>query len=66
MQAGLPANTPQPAAQSPTATTHFGSGVARQVRSSASRMLRVTGPVTISTSAWRGEATKRRPKRSRS
>ena len=33
MQAGLPANTPQPAAQSPTATTHFGSGVARQVRS---------------------------------
>src|SRR6478735_2626748 len=46
MQAGLSANTPQPAAQSPIATTHFGSGVARQVRSSPSRMLRVTGPVT--------------------
>ena len=29
-------------------------------------LLLVTGPVTISTSAWRGEATKRRPKRSQS
>ena len=29
-------------------------------------VLLVTGPVTSSTSAWRGEATKRRPKRSRS
>ena len=29
-------------------------------------VLMVTGPVTSSTSAWRGEATKRRPKRSRS
>ena len=29
-------------------------------------VLLVTGPLTVSTSAWRGEATKRRPKRSRS
>ena len=29
-------------------------------------VLLVTGPVTMSTSAWRGEATKLRPKRSRS
>ena len=29
-------------------------------------ILLVTGPVTISTSAWRGEETKRRPRRSRS
>ena len=29
-------------------------------------VLLVTGPVTIRTSAWRGEATKRRPKRSKS
>ena len=36
------------------------------VRSSASRKLSVTGPVTSSTSAWRGEATKRSPNRSRS
>ena len=33
---------------------------------SASRMFLVTGPVTSSTSAWRGEATKRMPNRSRS
>ena len=29
-------------------------------------VLLITGPVTSSTSAWRGEATKRKPKRSRS
>ena len=52
---------PPSAPQSPTATTHFGFGVARHVRSSASRMFLVTGPVTSNTSAWRGEATKRRP-----
>lgn len=27
-------------------------------------MFFVTGPLTVSTSAWRGEATKRKPKRS--
>src|SRR5437867_1640025 len=44
---------PPSTAQSPTATTHLGSGVALYVRSSASRMFLVTGPVTSSTSARR-------------
>src|SRR5262245_19375215 len=57
---------PPSPAQSPVATTNFGSGVACQVRRSASAMLRVTGPVTIRQSAWRGEATKCTPNRSRS
>src|SRR3990167_2615673 len=52
--------------QSPTAITNLGSGVASQVRRSASAMFRVTGPVTSRQSAWRGEATKCRPNRSRS
>jgi hypothetical protein len=54
-------NTPPSKAQSPAATTQQGSGVQARVRSSASRMLRVTGPVTSSTSAWRGLATIRSP-----
>src|SRR3989338_6111999 len=52
--------------QSPTAITSLGAGVASQVRRSASAMFRVTGPVTSRQSAWRGEATKCRPNRSRS
>jgi hypothetical protein len=52
--------------QSPAAMTSLGSGVASHVRRSASAMLSVTGPVTSRQSAWRGEATKRIPKRSRS
>ena len=54
------------APQSPAAMTILGSGVASHVRRSASAMFRVTGPVTSRQSAWRGEATKCRPKRSRS
>ena len=50
----------------PTATTNFGSGIAVWARSSASTRLRVTGPVTSSTSACRGVETKRMPKRSSS
>ena len=56
---GLPVEVPEPG-------EYVALGAARYVRSSAARMLCVTGPVTSSTSAWRGEATKRIPKRSRS
>jgi len=42
---------PPEIAQSPTATTHLGPGMALKVRSSASRMFLAIGPVTISTSA---------------
>src|SRR5687768_4313276 len=59
-----PRKTPHVRAQSPTATTSFGSGVASHVLRSGTSMLRVTGPVTSSRSAWRGEATKWMPKRS--
>jgi hypothetical protein len=46
-------------AQSPTATTSRGLGIAATVRRSGSAMFRVTGPVTSATSACRGEATSR-------
>src|SRR6266545_3113398 len=51
-------------AQSPTATTSLGSGVASYVFRSGTSMFRVTGPVTRRRSAWRGEATKWKPNRS--
>src|SRR5205809_7186999 len=49
-----------------TLSLHDALPISCQVRRSASAMLRVTGPVTSRQSAWRGEATKCRPKRSRS
>jgi len=55
------ANSPQLIAQSPTATTIRGSDTASNVRRNGTAMLRVTGPVTSSASAWRGEATSRAP-----
>ena len=44
----------------------FGAGVASQVSTSAERMFSVTGPVTTTPSAWRGDATNWMPKRERS
>ena len=61
-----PAKTPQFRAQSPTATTSFGDAAASYVFIKGVTMLWVTGPVTAKTSAWRGEATRRTPKRSAS
>ena len=52
-------------AQSPTATTSFGSGVAWYVRRNATSICADTGPVTSSMSACRGLATKLMPNPSR-
>ena len=57
---------PLPSAQSPSATTRRGSGIASYAVRSAARMRVVTGPVTSRTSAWRGEATIPRPYRAMS
>ena len=54
-------STPQPSAQSPSAATSRGSGIAAYAAWSAAAMRVVTGPVTSSTSACRGDATTFRP-----
>src|SRR3989338_8745771 len=53
-------------AHPPQATTSFGEGIASKVFFKASSMCLVTGPVTRSISACRGEATKWMPNRSAS
>jgi hypothetical protein len=50
-------------AQFPSAATKRGSGIDSYARSSAGRIRVVTGPVTRSTSACRGEAAMLSPKR---
>ena len=60
---GLPAKGPPEIAHAPTAITIFGEATASQVFSRARRMPRVTGPVTNSPSACRGEATNLMPNR---
>src|SRR5205823_1229734 len=46
--------------------TSLGEGVASNVLARGTAMFLVTGPVTSTASAWRGEATRRTPKRSAS
>ncbi len=58
--------TPHPIAQSPSATTRRGSGIAAYAVSKGVRIRVVTGPVTRRTSAWRGDATIPIPNRCRS
>ncbi len=48
-------------AQAPTAMTKRGAGMASHASASASRMLAVSGPLSTSASAWRGEATNSMP-----
>ncbi len=58
---GAPAQGPSPAAQSPIATTTRGRGTASSVSRAAARIAGVMGPVTVTTSAWRGDATISQP-----
>ncbi len=57
------AHRPPEQASVPTATSALGSGMTCQVRSSGARIAAVTGPVTSSTSAWRGAAVRKNPRR---
>ena len=54
---------PPAQASVPTATSAFGAGITCQVRRSGSRIGPVTGPVTSSTSAWRGALVRKNPSR---